>query len=188
MSKNERETDKNKKQLAKAAENKKGAPAGKRSAPPDGNAAKPKAKQSAVRRIYVTTDGYFTSRSDIKKKRNIAVLEQRTDDGAIAVVKIYSKNGKEQKIGKTFIPGLTLSPDKHSALTEDSIVGREVIMGVKQSDKTYRPIYPTDFVSTSDTLTRKELKKVRKEAHNDTPEHKETFTEKLKRWFKHFKQ
>ena len=47
-------------------------------------------KKTDVRKIYNTTDGYFNSRTDIKKPRKVAVIHQR-DDKAVAVVKIHSK-------------------------------------------------------------------------------------------------
>ena len=55
---------------------------------------KRKKHKSAVRKIYKTTDGYLSGRADIKKPRRVAVIHQRKDDGALAVVKIFSK--KEQ--------------------------------------------------------------------------------------------
>ncbi len=156
---------------------------------PPAKPAKPKKKESAVKKIYVTTDGYFNNRSDIKKSRLIAVIEQRKDDGALAVVKIYSEDGKEQKIGKTFIPGLVLTPENHPALTQNSIIGRQVTIGVKRINQD-KPIclYPDDFCETGDALTNKEYKKVKKEVHNDDPKHRKTFKEKIKKWLKHFKQ
>lgn len=140
---------------------------------------------SDVSKFYITTDGYFTNRSDIKKKRIVAVLEQRKSDGAVAVVKVYSKEGKEQKIGKTFIPGLTLQPHDHPSLSKESIVGRQVVFG-RKSRNTIRAIYPDDFNDTTDSLSKKELKIIRKAVHNDTKQHRASYKHKKKRWKKHF--
>ena len=150
----------------------------------------PDPKPDKTGRIYKTTDGYLSGRSDIKKPRNIAAIEQRADDGALAVVKIYSLNGKEKKSkkGKNYIPDLVLSPKEHAALKEDSIVGRQVIVGIKQGNgKPPKSILPRELQATNDKLTKKELKKIQAEVHNDTPEHRETFKEKMKSWRNHFK-
>lgn len=144
-------------------------------------------KKSSVGKIYKTTDGALRGRSDIKKPRNVAVVKQRKDDGAVAVVKIYSKKGKEAKIGKNYIPGLTLSSDKHSSLTEDSIVGRQVIFGVKTDTGKYESLYPSNYRDTKDNLTRQELRKVKREVHNDKKKHRKKYKSKVKKWKKHFK-
>ena len=52
------------------------------------NGEKAKKTKSDVRKIYKTTDSFFTGRSDIDKTRRVAAVEQRKDDGALAVVKI----------------------------------------------------------------------------------------------------
>ena len=87
-----------------------------------GKAKKPK---SAVRKIYKTTDGYLSGRADIKKPRRVAVIDQRKDDGALAVVKIYSQKDKQ---GKAFLKRPVLKPKKHPSLSEPSIVGKKVIV------------------------------------------------------------
>jgi len=62
------------------------------------NASKKTAKkESDKRKIYKTTDGYFTGDEKIKKPRRVAVVEQSKDDGALAVCKIYSKKDKAEK-------------------------------------------------------------------------------------------
>ncbi len=145
-----------------------------------------------VQQILKTTDGFLGNRPDIKKPRNVVVVEQRKDDGAIAVAKISSKQGKEEKIGKNFIPDLVLDPKTHGSLTEDSIVSRQVIVGVKRIDKNgqefRQSIFPNDMTETGDKLTDEELEKVRKEVHNDDPKHRKSFIEKLRKWFNHFKE
>ena len=144
-------------------------------------------KKSAVKKIYKTTDGFFNNKPTIKKPRNVAAIKQRKKDGAVAVVKIHSEEGKEEKIGKNYIPNLVLTPEQHSALTKRSIVGRQVIIGVKDGD-TFRPILTRELTETNDKLTRKELKTIRKAVHNDTKQHRKTYKKKLKKWRKGFKK
>ena len=146
-------------------------------------------KRDKTGRIYKTTDGYLSGRSDIKKPRNIAAIEQRKDDGALAVVKVYSRKGKEQKLkeGKNYIPKLVLKPKKHAALKKDSIVGRQVIVGVKQGNgKPPKSIFPGDLEKTQDKLTKKELKKIQAEVQNDNPKNRAHHEAKMKKWRKHF--
>ena len=76
-------------------------------------------KKSDIGKIMKTTDGYFNNRQDIKKERNVAVVAQRKDDGAVAVVKIRSEKEGRQN---TSIKGVTLTPKKHPTLTENSLV------------------------------------------------------------------
>ena len=144
-------------------------------------------KQSSVGKIYKTTDGYLSGDLKVRKPRNVVAVSQRKDDGAISVAKISSKEGKEAKIGKTFIPGLVLKPAEHPALTEDSVIKREVIVGVKRGNGK-APIYPRNLVDTKDKLSRAEQKKLRKEVGNDTPQHRKTYMNTQKKWKKHFKK
>lgn len=58
---------------------------------------KPKKQKSDVRKIYKTTDGYLAGNERSKKPRRVAVVKQRKDDGAMAVVKIYSKKRQERE-------------------------------------------------------------------------------------------
>lgn len=143
-------------------------------------------KESAVRKIFKTTDGALSNAPRVKKERNVAAIEQRKDDGALAVVKIFSEEGKEEKIGKTFIPNLVLTPEQHSALTKRSIVGRQVIVGIKQGDS-FKPIFIGDLEKTDDKLTRRELRKIRKQVNNNSHKNRRTYKKKIKRWRRHFK-
>ena len=143
-------------------------------------------KQSAVRQIYKTMDGFLGGKPHIKKPRSVVATEQRKRDGAVALVKISSKDGKEAKIGKDFIPNLELTPDKHPTLTKTSIVSRKVIFGIKDGD-TFKPIYVSDLTKTGDRLTRRELRKIRKEAHNALKEYRKAYKKKRRKWFKGFK-
>lgn len=131
--------------------------------------------------MYKTTDGFLGGKPHIKKPRTVAATEQRKADGAIAVVKISSKEGKEEKIGKDFIPDLELNPQDHTALTETSIVSRQVIFGVKDGDK-FKPLYTSDLTETGDKLTEQELKKINKEVHNTLKKHRKTYEKKKQKW------
>ncbi|MCD8309458.1 MAG: hypothetical protein LUD19_06360 [Clostridia bacterium] len=141
--------------------------------------------KSDKRKIYKTTDGYFNDKAYIKKPRRVAVVHQRKDDGAVAVVKIYSK--KEKK-GKAYINNLTLKPDKHSSITEDSVVGSQVNFGVKSSNNNYRAIKTRDLVDTGDKLTTGEYRKVKKGIQNDTSQHRKTYKNTVKKWKNHFRK
>ena len=142
-------------------------------------------RKSDVRKIYKTTDGYFTQDTKIKKPRRVAVVKQRKDDGALAVVKIYSKEGKDLS-SNAYIKDLTLSPKDHKSLKEDSIVGNQVHVGTKSKDKEYKPIYSRDFEATKDKLTKKEHRQIEKTVQSENPKHRKTHEEKMKKWDKHF--
>lgn len=145
-------------------------------------------KSSDVKKIYKTTDGYFNGRSDIKKPRNVAVVAQREDDGALAVVKIYSKKGKKRK---SYIKRLVLKPKKHSALTEKSLVGKQVFIGVKTKTakgEVYKPIFKGDMIATDDKLTDREIKKVKRGAGGTSKKNKQTLKNKLEKWLNHFRK
>ncbi len=148
---------------------------------------KPTKDKSAVGQIFKTTDGFLGNKPQIRKPRSVVATEQRKTDGAVAVVKISSKSGKEEKIGKDFIPGLELTPQDHSALTETSIVGRQVIFGIKDGDK-FKAIYVADLTKTRDKLTRKELRRIKKEVHNFCKNHRKSYRRKRRNWRKGFKK
>lgn len=143
-------------------------------------------KKKVVKKIYKTTDGIFNGRDDIRKPRPVAVVDQR-DDGALAVVKIHSKKGKD---GKMYIDKLVLTPCKHSSLTEDSIVENRVYIGfTKNGDqKVHIPIYSRDLEDLNDELTQTEYKKVMKGIKGDTKDKKQKYKKKMKKWHKHFKE
>ena len=90
-----------------------------------------KNKRSNLRKIYKTTDGYFTSNFKIKKPRRVIVLYQR-DDGAVILARIHSKSNKNLK---SFVPKFVLKSKKHKSLTEDSIVHDRLIFGRKVDGK-----------------------------------------------------
>lgn len=146
-------------------------------------------KKKSVRKIYKTTDGYFTARSDIKKPRRVAAIDQRKDDGALAVVKIHSKKDKN---GNHYVDKVVLKPEKHCSLTEDSIVESRVYIGVKEETpegKTiFKPIFERDMSDTGDKLTNRELKNIKKEAGGSTRKNRKTQKTTLKKWRKHFKK
>lgn len=145
---------------------------------------KKKKRKNDVGKIYITRDGFFNDKPKQKKKRRVAVVEQRKDDGAVAVAKIMSKNGREEKIGKTFVPDLVLSPEQHISLTEDSVVERRVIFGTQAK----KAIHTRELEGTEDRLTKEELKKIRKHAGGAEKKNHKTYKKMKKKWKRHFKQ
>lgn len=141
-------------------------------------------RKPALGKIYKTTDGYFNSKPKIDKPRRVAVIDQRRDDKAVAVVKIFSEEGKS---GKSFIANLTLTPEEHKSLTKNSRVGNQVYIGVKQPDGSFKPILTRDLEYTGDELTSGELKTVKSEIQNDEKKHRKTYKKKMRRWKRHFK-
>lgn len=142
-------------------------------------------KRSAKGKIYKTTDGFLGNYPPNKKTRRVAAIDQRKTDGALAVVKITKKRGKENKSRKNIVPNLELSPDEHNSLTEASLVVRQVIIGVKDGE-TFKPIYIRGLEKTDDKLTRRELIKIMKSI-NDTPQHRKSHKNKMRRWRRGFK-
>lgn len=147
-------------------------------------------RKKDVRKIYMTTDGYLSARPDIKKHRRVAAIDQRRDDGALAVVKIYSKKGKD---GKNYIEKLVLTKNAHPlAIKKDSIVGRNVIIGTQEKTPDgkviYKPIFERDMDYTGDKLTREELNIIKKEAGGSTRKYRKTHKKKMKKWHKHFRK
>lgn len=143
-------------------------------------------RKSDKRKIYKTTDGYFTQNPNITKRRRVAIVKQRQDDGALAVTKIYSKD--EKRTGEQYIEGLVLSPKKHSSLTKTSIVGSKVIVGTKDKDKNYKAIYKGDLEPTGDKLTKKEHRTIMENLGGGNEQYKKTSEDLLEKWEKHFKQ
>ncbi len=142
-------------------------------------------KKTDVGKIYKTTDGFFTQNDDITKPRRVAVIKKRKDDGAVAVVKIYSAKGKK---GNNYIKGVILLPEKHSSLTEPSIVGSKVYIGTKGKNGKHRPIMERDLSDTNDKLTRRERQKISRKAGGPTRKNKKTSRKKIRLWKKHFKK
>lgn len=146
-----------------------------------------KKKRSSVGKIYKTTDGNLGNKSKSKKPRNVIAVEQRKSDGAIAVAKIHSKKGKNAADRSKYIQGVTLSPNKHPALKEPSIVEKRAIFG-KKDGKNYSPLYPQMMRETGDKLDRKELQKVKSGIQNDAKEYRKTYKKVKKRWKQGFKK
>mgnify|MGYP001624317183 FL=1 len=146
--------------------------------------AKRKKHKSAVRKIYKTTDGYLSGRADIKKPRRVAVIDQRKDDGALAVVKIYSKKDKQ---GKAFLKRPVLKPKKHPSLSKPSIVGKKVHIGSKDGT-TYKPIAERDLKPTGDKLTFWEKLLILFGVRGKTKEQRKAHKAKMKKWHNHFKK
>lgn len=147
-------------------------------------AGKRKKPKSAVKKIYKTTDGYLSGRADIKKPRRVAVIDQRKDDGALAVVKIYSKKDKQ---GKAFLKRPVLKPKKHPSLSEPSIVGKKVHIGSKDGT-TYKAIYKGDLRETGDKLTFWERLLILFGVRGKTKEQNKAHKAKMKKWHNHFKK
>lgn len=143
-----------------------------------------KRKKPDIGRIYKTTDGFLANNPANRKSRNIAVVDQRTDDQAVAVVKIYSKKGKD---GKNCIRKVVLKPSDHTVLTEDSIVGQRVIIGRKKDNKLYA-LYPSEFSDTTDKLSKDEYSQIRKGIGGPTKKNQKSTKKKLRRWHKHFRK
>lgn len=141
-------------------------------------------KTKDVGKIFITTDGYFNNKPHIKKPRRVVAVQQRKDDGAVAVSKIYSK---EEKKGTAYINDLILSPKNHTSLDKESLVGSQVIFGVKLKNGKFKALQSRDFNETNDKLTKKELKTVQKNVQNNTKQHRKTYKSTVKKWRNHFK-
>lgn len=137
-----------------------------------------------VGKFYKTTDGFFNNRDDITKPRTVVVIDQRIDDQAIAISKVYSKKNRS---GKAY-QDLTLHPEDHPSLTEDSLVGTSIQIGRKIGKDDYKAIYPSDLQSLNDKLSNIELHKVKNGIGGTDKKHKQTAKRKLKKWKKHFKK
>lgn len=62
-----------------------------------------------------------------------------------------------------------------------------MFFGRKGKDKQYKTIQSRDLEETNDKLTKREYKKVAKNVHNDTPQHRKTYEETSRKWKNHFK-
>jgi len=144
-------------------------------------------KKSAVGKIYKTTEGFLSNKNRRIKDRRVASIEQRKCDGAVVVVRIYSEDGKEEKIGELFIPDLVLTPEEHSSLTKNSIIGRKAVFGIKIGENKFKPLYESDFVPTGDKLSDEELRKAKEGVHNNNPRYRKTYKNKLRKWRRGFK-
>lgn len=135
-------------------------------------------KPKEVGKIYKTTDGYLSNNPANKKKRNVVVVEQRKKDGAVAVSKIRSKKGNNEK---NYVDGLTLLPTEHKGITKPSVVETRVIFGVKRGGK-HTPIFASDIEKTRDRLTKKEMRKLNKQKGGKSTQNRRTFRKTRKKW------
>lgn len=142
-------------------------------------------KVSKERKIMETTDGYFTQNDKITKKRLVVIVKQRKRDGALAVAKIHTPEGKNPD---NFVQGVVLKANEHSSLKQDSVVNKHVVVGTKGADKTYKPIYYRDFTDTGDKVTKNDQRKILKGAGGKNKQHQKTEKTKIKRWQKGFKK
>lgn len=143
--------------------------------------------KKSVGKIYKTTDGNLRGDKTNTKSRSVIAIQQRRSDGAVAVTKVHSKKGRNPSDRSKYIQGVELTPKKHPALKEPSIVEKRAIFGQKEG-KTYTPLYPQKMRETGDKLKGKELRKVRKGIQNDTKDHRKTYKKTVKRWKKRFKK
>ena len=98
----------------------------------------------------------------------------------------------EIKIIKAYISRHNIKPENHCSLTEDSIVESRVYIGVKEKTPEgkiiYKPIFGRDMSGTRDSLTKRELKKIKKEAGGAIGKNRKTLKTTLKKWRKHFRK
>ena len=113
------------------------------------------------------------------------MVKQRKRDGALAVAKIHTPEGKKSE---NFVKGVVLKPENHSSLKKDSVVSKKIIVGTKDKDKNYKPIYKGDLVDTGDKLTKKEHRKILKGAGGTDKEHHKSEKKKVKRWEQGFRK
>ena len=146
-------------------------------------------RKEHVGKIYTTYDGITSGNKKIKKKRKVIVVDQSDDD--LAISKLHEN--KENRI-KYCIPNFIIKPDKHPALTKDTIVENKIIYGIKDSkNSNWRTIKINDlnknpngnpYNEPEDKLTNKELNIVKKNFKKETNKSKK---KKLinKLWKKH---
>lgn len=137
--------------------------------------------RSDVGKIMKTTDGYFANDPKNKKRRFLVVVDQRKDDGAVAVSKLHENKPGRKHILKGFI----LKPSKHSALAKDTVIDESIEI---QKDRNKTPIMPRDLTDTDDKLTWREKRKLKRRAGGSTRKHRRTTRRKLKRWHNHFRK
>ena len=142
-------------------------------------------KPHNVRQIYKTIDGFSNGRTDITKPRRVVVVAQRRMDNAVVLAKIYSAKDKS---GVAFVEGLTLLPEEHSSLKEPSYVGRKPFWGMKPKNGQYKPFYVRDFEPTSDMLTRREYRIVKRQLGGPTKKNQKTAKRTTRRWRHGFKK
>lgn len=132
-------------------------------------------------KILQTTDGFFNNKPSIKKSRAVVVVHQRKDDRAIAVAKIHSKEEKRTNNMKKPV----LSPERHSSLKQLSTVEKRIYYG-RKTETGLVPIKKENMIDSGDAVTKNELRQIKKGIDN-TPQHKKTHKETLRKWENHFK-
>ncbi len=96
-----------------------------------------KDNDSDIGKIFITTDGFFNNRPDIKKKRLVAVVEQREDDGNNVLLGITFKKSDGLKDYKAIFPrSLT---DANDQLTKREL--RKLRKGVRGKKSTNKKKY-----------------------------------------------
>lgn len=131
-------------------------------------------------KIYTTTDGYFADNKRNKKKRHVVVVDQRKD-GALAVSKLHTQ--KEGRKG--CIDNLVLSPRRHKALKENTVVEKRVIHGVKR-DGNYKPILRKELTGTKSRLGIFEFLRVKKGVGGSNRKDKRQYKNTRRKWHNYF--
>lgn len=86
-----------------------------------------KKNKNYTNKILQSSDGFIGGKDKKIKPRKVLVIYQRDDD-ALAISKLYSKNGKKNR---NIISSIILSPKKHTSLTKKLLLAKEYIMGEK---------------------------------------------------------
>lgn len=140
-------------------------------------------KKNYKGKILKTSDGYLRGSILKYKNRLIVVINQRKD-GAIAVSKIHSIEGKNSK---DLLDKVVLKPSKHKSLTKDSSIETHVIWGRKVNEK-YVPFNIDNFLDTKDRLSNFELLKLELNRKTKNRKNYKTYKRTKKKWNNHFKK
>lgn len=142
-----------------------------------------KKKKNYTNKILQSSDGFIGGKDKKIKPRKVLVIYQRDDD-ALAISKLYSKNGKKNR---NIISSIILSPKNHSSLTKKTVVGKRVYYGRKINGD-YMPFYMSDFNDTNDRITKLEKSSIKKyKRKKDLKDYKQT-KNVLNKWKNKFKK
>lgn len=112
-----------------------------------------KNNKTTIGKIYKVTDGYFSFSKTSKKPRRVIVVDERRD-GALAVVKLYSK---ENKNPEHYLAAPILSTNNHKSLTKDTILDRNIKIS-RRKNKKIKLIKENNLKSLNDKLSFNEMK------------------------------
>ena len=141
-------------------------------------------RKREIGKIYETTDGYLSNNPNNTKKRKVTIIAQRQIDNAVAVSKLTKADGKT---GDYYVNGLLLKPKRHKSLTQNTLVERRVLIGIKQKDGTFKPISKRDMKFANDRLTFSERRKLKRGVGGRTKENRKSYKNKMKKWTRGFK-